>query len=111
SVSMSTSGLGPKGLFGLRRVGARARLVNALCRGNHSTPLSDWRLVAGDRTFGNAHVHVGGAGRERQDLLRDRQFQTQVAAVPETKLRARREHQGELAVAGEDLADSAAQVE
>ena len=112
SISMSTSGLGPKTLLGLRRVGTRARLVNAICRDKHSTSTSDLRVVAGDRPLGNADVDVARrrASSGRICFAID-ELQPEVAAVAEAQLRARREHQRQLAVAGQHLAHVGAEVE
>src|SRR5581483_4154496 len=81
----------------LQRRGSRGRCQRDL-QGKRSTSTFDLRVVAGDRPLGNADVHVAGAACQRQDLLRDRQLQPQVAAVSEPELRAGREHEGELVV-------------
>src|SRR6185295_15563856 len=111
SVSMSTSGLGLENLLGLRRVGPQPRLVNAICREKHSTSTYDLRLVTGHRPLRDADVDVRCSGRQRQDALRDRQLQPQVAAVAEPELRPRREHERQLTVPGEYLANAARKVD
>src|SRR5215831_16142562 len=110
SVSMSTSGLGPRKPIGLSRVGARARLVNAICRHKHSTSTSDLRVVSGDRAFGHADVDVGCAAGQGQDLLGDRELEAEVSVVSEPKLRTRGEHECELALADDDLTHATGQV-
>src|SRR5262245_24711465 len=103
SISMSTSELRPAALLGPSRVGTRSPLVNAICRHKHSTSTFDLRIVPGDRPLGNADVDVGGTVCQRQDLPGDREFQAEVAGVPEAEPRTGREHQGQLAVAGHNL--------
>src|SRR6266536_1255978 len=101
--SMSTSGLGHESLLCPRRVGAPSPRVNAICGGRRLNLNLRLESCTQDGPLGNADVDVGGARRDRDELLRDRQLELQIAAVAEPQLRPRREHERQRAVAREYL--------
>src|SRR6478735_5500075 len=86
------------------RVGAANSDVNAVCKGEVSTSTCDLRVVPGNRPLRNADIHIGRAARQLDQLLSDRQFQAQVAAVTEAQLGAGGEDEGQLSVRRQHLA-------
>src|SRR6478672_3043949 len=93
------------------RVGAASSDVNAVCRDKASTSTCDLRVIAGYRPLRDADIHIRRTAGEGNQLLRDRQLQSQVSAVPEAQFGPGGEDESQLSVRCQHLAHVSAHAE